>query len=424
MSVLFLKIAIALAGSLVTIGVVRFRKMIDQVSLRQQGPILLTVFVLMRIIPFIVVYILMGQKSGSDIPVFYDAALQAMEGKVVYRDFWTPYSPLFPYVTTLLLPFWNSPNAIVLLMILMEGVALWLTWRAYRTEIRGLFLRMLTYLTLVGPMVLCVLGGQEDIWMWLFGALSVLVWQRTGDSLWIGVVLALALIFTKALPVLLIIPVLFLVEKPLRYILGLAITGLPALGILVALVGTKFTTPMSIAELPFAPNLWTVLSPITGDFRSYSSLLLWGGVGLTVVVTTLGAMILKQRMSYAKALPVLWTLCFCFMMFIHKNSFSNYAFIFLMPMLLNTIDLRSRRQVAVLILFNALVVIQPSYWWRMGNPIFTQWSDLTSMANLIEYAMELTIMGCLVYFLHHLYQMISHNQFQHVNAPAEFPITR
>jgi hypothetical protein len=424
MSVLLFKIAIAVLGSLGTMAVVRFRNQFEQVRIRQQGPVILTFFILLRIVPFIVVYILLGQKSDSDVPVFYDAALHAMHGEVVYRDFWTPYSPLFPYMTTVLLRFWNSPNAIVLLMILVEGLTLWLTWRVYRTEIRDIFPRILTYLTLVGPLVLCVLGGQEDIWMWLFGALSVLIWQRTRDSLWIGVVMALALIITKALPVLLVIPLLFLVEKPVRYVIGMAITGLPALAILVALVGTKFLTPMSIAELPFAPNLWTVLSPLIGDFRGYSKVLLWGGIVLTILITSLGAILLKQRLTYAKALPVLWTLCFCFMMFIHKNSFSNYAFIFLMPMLINAIDLRSRRQVAVLILFNALVVIQPSYWWRIKNPIFTRWSDLTSATNLIEYGMELTIMGCLVYFLMHLYRIIGHGEYQHTNTPAEFPSTR
>ncbi|GAB3320621.1 hypothetical protein GCM10027299_14040 [Larkinella ripae] len=420
MSVLLFKIAIAFLGSVVTAGLLRFRNLIDRIPVRRQLSFLGLFFVLSRIVPFIVVYVVLGLESKSDVPVFYDAALNAMQGKIVYRDFWTPYSPLFPYLTTGLIWFWKSTSALILQMILMEGLALWLTWKIYRSEIRDIFLRMLTYLTLPGPLVLCVLGGQEDIWMWLFGVISVWVWHRTRDSLWIGVVMALALMSTKALALLIVVPMFFLVEKPLRYVLGLAVTGLPALGLLIALVGDKFLTPLEFADLPFAPNLWTVLSPLIGDFQPYAKTLSWIGVGLTVAVTSLGALILKQRMSYSKALPILWSLCFCFMMFIHKSSFGNYAFIFLMPMLVNVIDLKNSRQVAVLILFNALIVVHPTYWWRLGMPIYTNWRKLASTPNLIEFGMELAYMGCLVYFLTLFYRIMGHGQHRQSDAPVGF----
>ncbi|MGA0557188.1 hypothetical protein ACO2Q8_11080 [Larkinella sp. VNQ87] len=420
MPVLLLKIIIALAGSLVTAVLLRFRSLPDRVVVGQQKPVLISFFVAFRILPFLLVYVVLKQEPASDVPVFYEAAVNAMQGKVVYRDFWTPYSPLFPYMTTLLVWFWNSAKAIVLLMVLMEGLTLWLTWTAYRSETRDSFLRLLTYLTLPGPMVLCVLGGQEDIWMWLFGVISVLVWQRTRDSFWIGVVMALALITTKALAVLIVVPMLFLIDKPLRYILGLALTGLPALGILVALVGYKFLTPLAFADLPFAPNLWTILSPLLGDLRPYARILSWVGVGLTIIISSLGAIILKQRMSYAKALPVLWSLTFCFMMFIHKSSFGNYAFIYLLPMLINVIDLKNVRQVAVLILFNALVVVHPTFWWRLGTPVYTHWKSLNAPAYWIEYTMELATMGCLLYFLVIIYRIISHGQYRQADVPVGY----
>ncbi|GAB3911641.1 hypothetical protein GCM10028803_53610 [Larkinella knui] len=412
MSVIVFKIAIAVLGSVVTVGWLRFRNRIDGISGRQQKSLLGLFFIVFRVAPFVLVYILLQQKTRSDVPVFFSAAVEAMHGKIVYRDFWTPYSPLFPYMTTLLLWFWKSAEALVFQMILMEGLALWLTWRVYRTEIGDSFMRLLTYLTLPGPLVLCVLGGQEDIWMWLFGVISIIVWQRTRDSLWIGVVMALALITTKALALLIIVPMFFLIDKPIRYVVGLAVTGLPALVLLIALVGDKFLTPLQFAEMPFAPNLWTVFSPLIGDFRPYSKILSWVGVGLTVAVSSLGAIILKQRMSYSRALPLLWTLCFCFMMFIHKSSFSNYAFIFLMPMMVSVIDLKNRWHIVALVLFNALIVIHPTYWWGLKTPIYTKWSHLASTANLIEYGMEVTFVGCLVYFLLILYRMIGRGHYR------------
>ncbi|WP_185731508.1 hypothetical protein [Larkinella rosea] len=410
MSVLLFKIAIAFLGSVVTGGLLRFQNLLDRINSRQQTSVLVLFYVLFRIVPFLIVYVVLQLKARSDVPIFYSAAVDAMNGKIVYRDFWTPYSPLFPYATTLLLWFWNSAEAVIFQMILMEGLALWLTWKLYRTEIRDSFVRLLTYLVLPGPLVLCVLGGQEDIWMWLFGVISALVWNRTRDSLWIGVVMALALITTKALAILIVFPMLFLVEKPVRYVAGLALTGLPALGILILLVGDKFLTPLAFADMPFAPNVWTVLSPLIGDFQPYAKILSWVGVGLTVVVSSLGAAVLKQRMSYSKALPILWSLCFCFMMFIHKSSFGNYAFIFLMPMLVNVIDLKNGRHVVALILFNAVVVVHPTYWWGLKTPIFTSWSQLVSTDNLVDYLMEVTLVGCLAYFLTLLYRIISHGQ--------------
>ncbi|MFC5410821.1 hypothetical protein ACFPMF_15975 [Larkinella bovis] len=420
MSVLLFKIAIAVLGSVAVAGLLRFRYLIDRVSIRQQRSVLVLFFTLFRIVPFFMVYVVLNQEARSDVPVFYEAALQAMQGKMVYRDFWTPYSPLFPYVTTLLVWFWNSPKALVLLMILMEGLALGLTWRNYRSDIRDIFTRMVVYLALPGPLVLCVLGGQEDIWMWLFAVASILVWRRTRDSLWIGVVMALALMTTKALACLIVLPMLFLVDRPVRYVVGAALTGVPVLALLIALVGDKFLTPLAFADMPFAPNLWTVLGPIIGDFRSYSKILSWTGVGLTVAVSSLGALILKHRMDYAKALPILWSLCFCFMMFIHKSSFGNYAFIFLMPMLVNVIDLRNVRQVAVLLLFNGLVVVHPTYWWGLNTPVYTRWSDLNSTSRWIEYGMELALVGCLVYFLTLLYRVVTHGQSRQTDIPVGY----
>ncbi|GAB3268677.1 hypothetical protein GCM10027347_38250 [Larkinella harenae] len=420
MSVLIFKIAIALLASAVTIGLLRFRDLFDRITGPQQKNFLALFFVLFRVVPFVTVYVLLQLESKSDVPVFYDAALKAMQGQVVYRDFWTPYSPLFPYATTLLLWLWKSADAVILQMILMEGLALWLTWRIYRSNVRDIFVRMLAYLTLPGPLVLCVLGGQEDIWMWLFGVVSILVWQRTCDSFWIGVVMALALMTTKALALLIIIPMSFLVNKPIRYVMGLALTGLPVLAVLIVLVGDKFLTPLAFADIPFAPNVWTLISPIIGDFRPYATALSWIGVGLTIGVASLGAMVLKQRMSYSKALPVLWCLCFCFMMFIHKSSFSNYAFIFLMPMLVSVIDLKNFRHIAVLLVFNALIVVHPTYWWRLNMPIYTRWNHLHSLNHLIEYAMEIGLVGCLVYFMGVLYQVVGHGQHRHTNVPVSY----
>ncbi|WP_266369155.1 hypothetical protein [Tellurirhabdus rosea] len=405
MDVLSVKIGIALFLSVAVVLLLWLRKYLNRFSESQHGSLIALFFVFLRVIPFVLVYLVLGLEPRSDVPVFFDAALQASRGQVVYRDFWSPYSPLFAYMTALPVLFWQSAKAVVALMILMEGLALWLTWRFYRPLLgRDALIRVLVYLMLPGPLVLCVLGGQEDIWMWLFVVISALVWQRTRNSFWVGVVMALALITTKALAVLLVVSLFFLVERPFKYLAGLLLVGIPSFALLVWLVGEKFLTPLMFADMPFAPNLWTVVSPIIGDFRPYAKTLSWVGLAATMGVACLAAAFLKQKTTYEKALPVLFSLCFSFMMFFHKSSFSNYAFIFMMPFVLGILNLSSRRQLLALLLFNAAVVVQPTYWWGLGTPVFTNWAMVLTPRHLIEYGMELTVVGCLVYFLVLLYR--------------------
>jgi len=407
MTVLTLKIAIALGLSVATLVLFGLRNYLNRWPESQHGAIIALFFVLLRIVPFVLVYLVLNVQPRSDVPVFYEAALHAARGKIVYRDFWTPYSPLFPYVTALPVAFWNSAKAVTLLMIGVEGLALWLTWSTYRSLLgREALLRVLIYLILPGPMVLCVIGGQEDIWMWLFALLSVRVWNRSRDSLWVGALMALALMTTKALAVLMVVGIFFLIERPLRYLAGLLAVGLPAFAVLVWLVGDKFLTPLMFADIPFAPNLWTVISPLIGDFRPYSRLLSWGGLLVTLGVASFATILLRQRTMYGKALPVLFTLTFGFMMFFHKSSFSNYAFIFLMPFVLVLLNLNDKRHLAALLLFNIAVTIHPTFWWELGTPVYTNWRHLNTLTYLAEYSLELLVVGTLGYFLLILYRNI------------------
>ena len=401
MSIIFAKVLLAVGGT-VAFGVgYHLRQRIMAWPRPVADRWLVVLFVLCRLVPFLIIYVGLNLEPRSDVPVFYEAARHALLGEVVYRDFNSPYSPLFAYVTALPLILWHSAKAITLLMIVVEGLAWWLTYRFYRPRLGPVTqLAALLYLLLSGPFVFCVLGGQEDVWMWAFGVASLWLWAAKPDAFWLGILMAVALLITKALAVLIAVALLFWVRRPGRYLAGLLTVGVPALVVLYALTGAGMFSPLMFASMPFAPNLPTVLAPLTGDFMPYTLVL--SAVGLLAVLGLSaygGWQLRRHRVGYEYALPVLWVLCYCFMMFIHKSSLGNYTFIYLLPLLFVLIKWENRWQVLMLLVLNFLVTIQPSFWWSLGTPLFVRLSLLTDVRYLTEYLMEVGIVLSIGYFV-------------------------
>ncbi len=141
-------------------------------------------------------------------------------GQIVYRDFWSPYSPLYAYFLGIWLKLWYDPKMIVLTMAVMDGVALWVSWHFFRPfQSRGSFLfKALVYLILPGSLVLCIIGAQEDVWMWLFVVLAYLVRERTVRVEWYAVILGIGLLMTKAIFVLILVPIFLLEKQKIRFV--------------------------------------------------------------------------------------------------------------------------------------------------------------------------------------------------------------
>ena len=151
---------------------------------------------LFRLLPFIAVYWLAVFAPTSDVNCFCDAGSKASLGQVVYRDFWSPYSPLYAYYLGLWLKFWYDPRMIVLGMTIMDALALWVSWHLYRAKLSDsdFLFKALIYYLLPGSLVLCVVGAQEDVWMWLFVVVALLYRQRTARVEVYALILALSLI--------------------------------------------------------------------------------------------------------------------------------------------------------------------------------------------------------------------------------------
>lgn len=394
-TIVYQKAAIALLFSLLTFLYWVFGQRV-RVDSRRQNLLLGLAFFLLRILPFVVVYVILGYTARSDVPMFYDSALGALKGGVVYRDFDTAYSPLFPYITALPLLLWNTAEAITLLLLLTEGLAVWLTVRLYRSD-KDVFHKAILYLLLPVPFVLSVLGGQEDILMWIFGAWALLVWQRRRDDLWTGIILGLGMVVTKAILILTLIPVFFLVKNKFRYVGGLLLVGIPSLAVMYAVAGMEFLEPIQQANDPRTPNIWTILRPALGSLVPLGQKAVnW--VGLVSILGLAGylAYIYQQKRRFVAGFVNVWVVTYAFMMVMQQSSLANYAYIYLLPMVFGVLSFDKKSHLLLLLLFNFAVVVQPAIWWGMNMPLFKSLSDFRYSWALAEYVLEIIIVGCLI----------------------------
>lgn len=358
---------------------------------------LLMVFVL-RILPFVVVYVIFNESPRSDVPMFYEAAVSAKQGMFVYRDFESAYSPLFSYLTAIPLVVWNSPKAIALLMLVVEIIVLWFTF-LFQHETVSLY-KTLLYLLLPAPFILVILGGQEDIWMWGFGLWSMWAWQKKQDELWLGIIFGLALLVTKALFILILPAIFFFVHRKVRFVTGLLVIGIPSLAFMYYHSELLFLSPIQQANDPRTPNIWTILHPLTNGLIPLGPKYLnWIGLLSILGITIFATFKLRKNTTYERFLPLIWTLTYSVMMIVQQSSLSNYAFIFLMPMLFSSIDVTDRTTRNILLLFNLAVVVQPPIWWGLNMPIFHHLSDLLVPIHLLEYVLEIAVMACLIYLI-------------------------
>lgn len=403
MNIVLAKTAISVAALLVTAALLFKRDALtDWLEKKSANAVMAVAWVFLRLLPFIAVYLVANMEPTSDVNGFWDEGSKASLGQVVYRDFWSPYSPLYAYFLGIWLKLWYSPKMIVLTMAAMDGVALLASYHFFRPfQSRGTFLfRALIYLLLPGSLVLCVIGAQEDVWMWLFVILAYLLRERTLRVEWYAVVLAIGLLMTKAIFVLIMVPLFLLEKQKVRFVIPIAIIGIISLAILYPLVGLEFMQPLDEAKTLRAPNIPSVLNP-----WFYNSIgvgeKIWNWIGLvaSVGLACISAWRLRNA-DFRVMLSKVWVVLYATMMIVQQSAYSNYIFLFLLPLVFYVIDWKNRTQVTILFVFNLLCVVHPSYWWRLGMPCYMTPSDTTASTELlIDYSMQTAIVILTGYFI-------------------------
>jgi hypothetical protein len=403
MNIVLAKTVISIAALLVTAALLFKRaSLTDWLEKKSANAVLAVAWVLLRLLPFIAVYLVANMEPTSDVNGFWDEGSKASLGQVVYRDFWSPYSPLYAYFLGIWLKLWYSPKMIVLTMAAMDGIALLVSYHFFRPfQTRGTFLfRALIYLLLPGSLVLCIIGAQEDVWMWLFVILAYLLRERTLRVEWYAIVLAIGLLMTKAIFVLIMVPLFLLEKQKIRFVIPIAIVGILSLGILYPLVGFEFMQPLDEAKTLRAPNIPSVLNPwFFNSIGVGEKLWNWIGLVASVGLSCLAAWRLRNA-DFRLMLSKVWIVLYATMMIVQQSAYSNYIFLFLLPLVFYVIDWKNKTQVTILFVFNLLCVVHPSYWWRLGMPCYMTPSDTVASTDLlIDYSMQVAIVVLTGYFI-------------------------
>jgi hypothetical protein len=403
LTVFYIKLVISALLTLLLVGAVWKRALFRQWQLRGQDTWVLTLaFVGLRLLPFIGVYVILGQDPRNDVPFFYYKAESAFRGLWVYRDFWSFHAPLFSYIISLPLYLWNNPRAIVLLMVLMESLTVTLTYKTYKKHTPDALLLACVYWMLPASFVFIVLNGQEDIWFWL---VTLLIWRHVRANpdryeTGAGLLFAAGLLCIKVTYIFFLLPLLVFVRRPVRMLAAMAIPGAVALSILYPNVGDKFLMPIQHTQTLLTPNLFSVARPFLEAFihipESSYTLLNWIGLVLTVGSTLLVAWWYRTA-PFQHIAPLLFLVSFVSMTIFQPSAPGGYATSYLLIMLFALIEPQNRKHLALVLAFSWLLVIQPFIYVYLGSPSYTSFKMLATPILALEYGLQALNVGC--YFL-------------------------
>jgi hypothetical protein len=353
----------------------------------------------LRILPFILIYLVLGYTAKSDVLMFFDWAEMAKAGAIIYKDFPSPYAPLFSYVTAIPLFLWHTPEALVLLMIMVECLAVWISYKYLLNHKESHFYAIL-YLLMPSSMVLSVLGGQEDVWIWLFFVLSILAYKKWNSSVVLGIGMGFGLVFTKVLFILLLPFSFFWIKDKVKFVLGLLLVGIPTLSILYSLGQWSFLLPIQQANDPRTPNIWSILNPFFNVYHNFGIKVL-NYTGLLSLVWAGVYIVLKKKQVFKGeniGLILAFITTFMVMMLVQQSSLANYIYMYLLAMILYVAPTFTKKQFILLLVLSIATVVQPAIWWGLKMPIYKSYHELQEPLKLIEYLLEILIVACLLYF--------------------------
>ncbi len=360
-------------------------------------------FVALRLVPFAIIYLLLDQEPRSDVLFFYERAVPAMKGQLVYRDFLSFHAPLFTYITVIPLFIWNNARVIILMMAIIEFVIANGTLRYMRSSTPDALLRFVLYYMLPLPFVAMVLSSEEDIWMWGFGLLTLALPTSLSERRYAfltGLIWAAGMLTIKFMLIVLLIPLFFLIRERFYYLLGLIVVGIPSVLILYGIMGTAFLMPIQHSSNAMAPNIVSVLRPILGSLFGQVSLTSLNWVGLLGTIGG-GSWVAWQfrELGYRRAFPLVF--CFVFGLFMILLPSAPGYYLFTQELaLVFVIVANTRTHWLRFSLLNFLLVIQPILMIvYANNTLYTNLSMLTNPIYGLDYVIQVIEFVLLVWLV-------------------------
>ncbi|WP_428663836.1 glycosyltransferase family 87 protein [Runella sp.] len=374
---------------------------------KQENRVLGIGIILFRLLPFILIYLFMDQSPRGDVPFFWGKATVAYKGGLVYRDFASYHAPLFSYIITLPILLWYTPKAIVLLMVLIEAAIIWGTYRTYKSLHTNVLKSVSLYIILSAPMVMVLFGGQEDIWLWGVAVWMLYYFLRTNDDgLGLGLRFSSGLILIKATAGFWLFPLWFLIKKQWSFLLGMIIVGVPSLIILYLLMGMDFLMPLQMTTNLLTPNLFTIARPLITTILGHApDLPTFSWIGMVITLASaVWIMYPARHKSLTKTLPLAFLATYIAMTIFQPTSPGYYVFTYMLPLVMELVDWKKNRDIFILLIFNALLVVQPFLFTRLESPTYDDVSVLAKPLFLLEYTLQVLNVVCYGWYFMKVYQ--------------------
>lgn len=412
--IVFGKIALSIFFVLFEVFIFHKRNFIQRLAEKYSALFFFGVFCIFRLIPFLLIYIVFQFDTTSDVPIFYDSAKMAIEGNFVYRDFQTSYSPLFPYLIGLIVPFWQSSKSIVLILILLEAIFVWACTNLF--HLNKPHFKSLVYYSLPSTFIFSILGGQEDILMWGFLSLLILMYLKNRNVILVGIIGGLVLLLTKFIFILILPGIVFYFKgfkEQCKVLLGLASIGIPTFVILYHYSHWGFLWPLTEANVPRNPNLWSFFHTVSGGLSPYGPRYLnW--LGLAFIEILLSYVILKYRntISFESFLPAAFVLVYIWLMLVQQSSYANYSYAYLLPLVF-MLNWESTKEFYFFLAINFFFAVQPAIWWRNGLVNIQGLHELTEPLKLVLFVMEVFLIGGMIWMMQKVFGhliMLNHSK--------------
>ena len=312
---------------------------------------------------YVIAFLILKMAVTSDVmESYYPEGQKALLGGLVYRDFSSSYSPGFAYLLTPILLAWNSPKAIVLASILIEGVTLAVWLRVARDMWPGQTGRLaaLAY-TLSALVILDVaVAGQNQTWVGLLLGAAVLLYKQK-RPLWAALVSGLPVVLIKFLPLLYVAAFLRWRARPFRAAAAALLLPAAVFGILV-FNGVDVAQPIHLqAPLVTSGSLaylasWAV--SLNGGPAQMTSLLVLAVFALYLL--TRPAELTGHQIVFG--LVILTLAC----ALANKKFFTTYLVMVSFPLsIVAAMDAPSLPAAVRFGVFNMTAALEPSLWFRL-----------------------------------------------------------
>ncbi|TDE13937.1 hypothetical protein [Dyadobacter psychrotolerans] len=411
LTVFYIKLIVNLILTFGIIWTISRSDLFSKWQLEKDKLIFTLAFILLRLIPWIGIFLVLNEDPRGDIPFFFYKAEAAKKGGFVYRDFWSYHAPLYAYIISLPVWIWHNSRAIVLFMVFMETGILWLTYQTYKVKSAKALQLAVIYLMLPAAFMYILVDGQEEVWFW--GA-ALLIWRYTikkteNYEVGIGLLYALTLLTIKVTFIFLLPAMLVVVKRPVKMLLTMAAIGIPAIGFLYWQIGDLFLMPIQHTEQLMTPNLFSISRPwvelIFHINEKKSTMINWIGLLFTVFVPVYMAYKARHR-HINEILPGIFIACFVCMMIFQASAMGAYVIAYLMAVLFEIIDIRKTRHVIILLALNWLTVVQPFIWVYIKQPAYLSPAMFANGSFLFEYVLQILNVACFFWILRETYRKV------------------